>query len=244
MQRPQQVARLYEGCGCHPAVPGEELVRDTLPVTADVVDAARQRQRREERAPCIGDVQRGAEVAHRLVVPGARAVEQPESQDDASSAGAREPLSLLLGGERGAQDRQDLADRRVLGRRAVRRVDKRDGGLDVDLRAGCDRRVDEDPRSVRAKPIVLAPRVRIRDLVERRIRVARCRTPSTSRMASATAKWSNRSSSSCSGIASSWPASSATGRNARPSTPVPPVISTRMAPDRKTRRQPMHPSFD
>jgi hypothetical protein len=30
-----------------------------------------------------------------------------------------------------------------------------------------DRRVLEDPRSIRAKPIVLAPRVRIRDLLER-----------------------------------------------------------------------------
>jgi hypothetical protein len=52
------------------------------------------------------DVQRGAEVAHRLVVPGARAVEQPQSEDDAASAGAGEALSLRLGGERGAQDRQ------------------------------------------------------------------------------------------------------------------------------------------
>ena len=147
--------------------PGEALVRDTLPVTADVVGAAGQRQRREERAPGIVDVERGAEVAHRLVVPGARAVEQPQSQHDAASAGAGEALGLLLGDERGAQDRQDLADRCVLGRRAARRVDERDGGLDVDRRAGRDRRVDEDPRSVRAKPIVLAPRVRIRDLLER-----------------------------------------------------------------------------
>ena len=147
--------------------PGEALVRDTLPVTADVVDAARQRERREERAPGIGDVQRGAEVGHRRVFAGARAVEQPQSQDDAASAGAGEALGLLLGGERGAQERQDLADRRVLGHRAVRRVDERDGGLDVDRHPGRDRRVDEDPRSVRAKPIVLAPRVRIRELLDR-----------------------------------------------------------------------------
>ena len=99
---------------------GEALVRDTLPVTADVVDAAGQRERREERAPGIADVQRGAEVAPRLVVAGAGAVEPPESQDDAASAGAREALSLLLGDERGAQDRQDLADWRVLGHGAVR----------------------------------------------------------------------------------------------------------------------------
>jgi hypothetical protein len=39
---------------------------------------------------------------------------------------------------------------RVLGRRAFRRVDKRDSGLDVDRRAGRDRRVDEDPRGLRA----------------------------------------------------------------------------------------------
>ena len=113
-------------------------------------------------------MQRRAEVAFRLLEPGAWAVEQSESQDDAASAGAREALSLLLGDECGAQDRQDLADRRVLGHRAIRRVDKRDGRLNVDLRAGRDRRIDEDPRSVRAQPIVLAPRIRIRDLLERR----------------------------------------------------------------------------
>src|SRR5437762_11360616 len=112
-------------------------------------------------------MQRGAEVAHRPVVPGARAVEQPQSQDDTASPGPGEALGLLLGGERGAQDRQDLADWRVLGNRAVWRVDKCDGGLDVDLSAGGDRGVDEDPRSVRAKSIVLAPRFRVRDLVER-----------------------------------------------------------------------------
>jgi hypothetical protein len=90
--------------GCPSDGAGEALVRDALPVTADVVDAAGQRERREERAPGIGDVQRGAEVAHRLVIPGARAVEQPESQDDATAAGEREALGLLLG---------DGAERRI-----------------------------------------------------------------------------------------------------------------------------------
>src|SRR3954447_2762500 len=60
------------------------------------------------------------------------------------------------------------------------------------------------------------------------MRVARCSTPSTSRTASPTAEGSKRSSSSRSGIASSWPASSATGRSARPSTPVPPLIRSRI----------------
>jgi hypothetical protein len=58
---------------------GEALGRDTLAVAADVVDAAGQRKRREERATGIGDVQGGTEVAHRLVEPCARAVEQPEA---------------------------------------------------------------------------------------------------------------------------------------------------------------------
>ena len=147
--------------------PGEALARDTLPVTADVVDAAGQRQRREERAPGIGDVQRGAEVGQRRVFAGARAVEQPQSQDDAASAGAGEAFSLLLGGERGTQERRDLADRCVLGYRAVLRVDEGDGGLDVDRHAGRNRRVDEDPRSVGAEPVVLAPRVWIRELLDR-----------------------------------------------------------------------------
>jgi DNA-binding CsgD family transcriptional regulator len=149
-----------------PGEAGEALGRDTLSVTADVVDAARQRQRREERAPGVGDVQRGAELGKRPVVAGAGAVEQPQSQDDAASAGAREAFGLLLGGERRAQDRRDLADRRVLGHRAVRWVDERDGGLDVHLHIARDRRVDEELRCVRAKPIVLAPRVRIRELLE------------------------------------------------------------------------------
>ncbi len=149
--------------GCSAEAP----VRHALPVTADVVDPAGQRQRREERAPGIGDVQRGAEVAPRLVEPGARAVEQPKPQHDAASAGAREALSLLFGNEGGTQDRQDLADRRVLRHGAVRRVDECDRGLDIDRRTGCDRRVDEDSRRVRAKPVVFAPRVRIRDLLDR-----------------------------------------------------------------------------
>jgi hypothetical protein len=38
-------------------------------------------------------------------------------------------------------------------------------GWTYDDHAGRDRRVDEDPRSVGAKAIVLAPRVRIRDLI-------------------------------------------------------------------------------
>ena len=113
------------------------------------------------------DVQRGAEVAHRLVVPGAWAVEQPESQDHAAPAGACEALGLLLSDERRAKDRQDLADWRVLGDRPVRRVDEGDGGLDVDRSPGRNRRIDEDPRRVRTQPIVLSPRLGIRDLVER-----------------------------------------------------------------------------
>ena len=47
LQRPQQVAAALELCWSLLRVPsggpGEALVRDTLPVTADVVDAARQR---------------------------------------------------------------------------------------------------------------------------------------------------------------------------------------------------------
>src|SRR5262249_56393895 len=83
-----------------------------------------------------------------------------------AAAGTGEALSLLLGGERGAQELRNLADRRVLGHRAVLRVDERDGGLDVDLRTGRDRRVDEDPRSTRAKPVVLTPRFRIREQLD------------------------------------------------------------------------------
>ena len=37
--------------------PGEALGRDTLAVAADVVDAAGQQQRRDERAPGIGGVE-------------------------------------------------------------------------------------------------------------------------------------------------------------------------------------------
>src|SRR6185503_3165535 len=39
--------------------PSEALGRDTLPVTADVVDATGQRERREKRSSGIADVQRG-----------------------------------------------------------------------------------------------------------------------------------------------------------------------------------------
>ena len=100
-----------------------------------------------------------------LPVPGPSS--SPEPQDDAAPAAAREALGLPLGVERGAQDRQDLADRRVLGHRAVGRIDEGDGGLDVDCRPGRERRVDEDPRSVRTEPVVLAPGVRVRELLER-----------------------------------------------------------------------------
>ena len=60
--------------------------------------------------PRIGGVQRGAEVTPRLVVAGTRAVEPAKSKHDAASAGARESLRLLLGGDRGAQDRERLPD--------------------------------------------------------------------------------------------------------------------------------------
>src|SRR5262245_35991357 len=59
------------------------------------------------------------------------------------------------------------------------------------------------------------------------MRVARCTTPSAPRTALATAEGSKRSSSSRPGITSSWPAASAKGRSARPSTPVPPLTKSR-----------------
>ena len=157
---------------------------------------------------------RGAHARHRrcaawrrsrpsVLEPRARAVEQPESQDDAASAGVGEALSLLLGGERGAQDRQYLPDRRVLGTGpSGQGRTKRDGGLNVDLRAGRDSRVDENPRSVRAEPIVLAPRVRIEILLRasrsgslgagRRRRRARRRQPRRGRRGRSPRAWASR----------------------------------------------------
>jgi len=78
----------------------EALGRDTLSVAADVVDAARQRKCREERAPGIADVQGGAEIAHRLLEPRTGPVEQPKAQDDTAPAGPGEAFSLPLGDER------------------------------------------------------------------------------------------------------------------------------------------------
>jgi hypothetical protein len=114
-----------------------------------------------KRAPGIGDVERGAELGQGPAVAGARAVEQPQSQDDAASAGTREALGLPLGVEGRAQDRRDVADQRLLRHWTFRRVDESDRGWDVDRRADRDRRVDENPRSLRAKPVVLVPLVRL-----------------------------------------------------------------------------------
>ena len=74
--------------GLPPGGPCEALGRDTLSVTANVVDAARQRKCREQSAARIADVERGAEVAHRLLEPRTGAVEEPESQDHTAPAGA------------------------------------------------------------------------------------------------------------------------------------------------------------
>src|SRR3954452_11060009 len=145
----------------------EALVRDALPVTAHVVDPARERERSEKSARGIGDIDCGAKRRQRPVVAGAATIEQPQPKHDAASTGAGEPLRLLLGGKCGSQDRRTLADRRLLGHPSVLGVDERDGRLEVDLYAGGDRRVDDDPRSVRAKPIVLAPRVGMSEQLER-----------------------------------------------------------------------------
>src|SRR5262249_56989591 len=82
---------------------GEALARNALPVTANVVDAARQRERREERVSGVGHVQRGAELGQRRILARSRTVEQPHSKHDAPSAGPGESVRLLLGRERGEQ---------------------------------------------------------------------------------------------------------------------------------------------
>ena len=60
------------------------------------------------------------------------------------------------------------------------------------------------------------------------MRVARCRTASAPRTASRIAARSNRSSSAWRGAITAWPDSTANGTSARPSTPVPPVTSSRI----------------
>jgi hypothetical protein len=124
--------------------PAEAVVGDTLAIAADVVGAAGQRQRCEERAGGILDVQRGTKVADGLVVAGARAVQEPKPQHHAAPAGLGEALGLLLGGEREAQDRRDVGDGCGLGHGPLPGMDEGHGGLDVDRRACRDCRVDED----------------------------------------------------------------------------------------------------
>src|SRR4051795_1739161 len=57
---------------------GEELVADLFAVAADVVDAARDGERRQQRPPGVLGVQRGPEARVGMILAGARAVEQPE----------------------------------------------------------------------------------------------------------------------------------------------------------------------
>jgi DNA-binding CsgD family transcriptional regulator len=112
-------------------------------------------------------VQRRAVPGKRRVLARARAVEQSQPQDDTTPARAGETFRLLLCGQRGVQERRDVAERGVFGDRAVRRVHERHRGLDVDGRAALDRGVDEDPRRLGAKPVVLAPRLRIGEQLDR-----------------------------------------------------------------------------
>jgi len=93
-------------------------------------------------------------------------IEQPEAKNDPPPATLREPLGRTLRGERGLQDRGDVRNRRVFGDRAVGGIDERHGGLDVHGDAGRERGVDQDPRGLRAQPVVLPPRLRVPELIE------------------------------------------------------------------------------
>src|SRR5437660_8028292 len=69
---------------------GETAVADTLAVAADVIDTAGNGKRREQRAPGVLGVQRGAQARVRMIFTGARAVEKPEAQHNAAPPGRRE----------------------------------------------------------------------------------------------------------------------------------------------------------
>ena len=92
---------------------GKATVGHAFAVAADVVDAARQGERREKRACCVADVKGGAERAYWGVVPCAWPVEEPEAENDPPPTALREAVGFTLGRKRGSQDRRDVRDRGV-----------------------------------------------------------------------------------------------------------------------------------
>ena len=76
--------------------------------------------------------------------------------------------SLLLGRERRLQVGPNLADRRVLVDRPLRRIDERDRGLDIGLRRAGQSRINEEARRVLSQAIVLAPCSQVADSFARR----------------------------------------------------------------------------
>ena len=61
---------------------GETPVADTFMVAADVIDPARHSQCRKQRAARVINMEGGAEPRVRVIVAGARAVEQAEAQHE------------------------------------------------------------------------------------------------------------------------------------------------------------------
>lgn len=142
---------------CQPAASANRrlLTRSLSP--ADVVDAAGDGKRCEQRASGILAIQRGAQAGIRMILAGTRSVEQPQAQHHAAPPGGGEPADLLLGGKRGAQDDRDFSERRVLRDWPVAWVDEGDGRLNIRLDVGGQSGVDQDGRGLGAQPVVVLP---------------------------------------------------------------------------------------
>jgi hypothetical protein len=163
------------------------------------------------RALCLGH--RGARSAERS--PAGRSVRTGRSHAP--------PSARIVGSPR-------LLRSVCLRRRNPRRIDEGDSRLHVYGDAGSKRGVHQDPRGVCAEAIVIAPGLRVSELLKGFNPRRQVQHRSMSRMASVTATGSNRSSSSLVGVCSWCPAVCASGRSAWPRTPVPPVTSSRIAP--------------
>ena len=100
-------------------------------------------------------------------VSGAWTVEESEAKNDSPAAALCKPVGLTLGGQRGSQDRRNVADRGVFADETLAGVDEGDGRLHVSGDVGGERGVDQGSRGLCAKSVVIAPRLGVAELFER-----------------------------------------------------------------------------
>src|SRR5215211_3551568 len=134
----------------------EAGVRYSLPVAADVVDAARDGESGDQRSAGVLDVERGAVDVTRALEAGTPAVEQTQAEDDSYPACSGETKNFALRHESRPQVGGDVADRSVLVDRA-RGVDESHRGLHVDPDVAREGGVDEVSGRLGAEAVVVAP---------------------------------------------------------------------------------------